>query len=62
MRGFQQLLLALDGAGAGHHLDFFAAHDDAAGVDGGVLWVRLAADELVALLNRRDGLNLRPGG
>ena len=40
---------------------FFGAHDHAAGVDGGVLRVRLAADELVAFLDRRDRLDLRPG-
>ena len=59
-----ELLLALDRAGAGHEAqrlpgaDFLAADRD----DRILALLRLAADQLVALLHAMDVLNLRPGG
>ncbi len=61
MRRGQQLLLALDRARARHDLKPGAADDHAvAQGDRGVGRVRLAADELEALLDGRDAFDLRP--
>src|SRR5206468_4630792 len=49
-------------AGSCHHLKFFSADDRTAHIDCGITGMRFAADELVALLDRHDALDLRPGG
>ena len=62
--GGHELLLALDRAGAGHVAELFPGADLLpVDLDDGVLaFAGLAADQLVALLDPVDVLDLRPGG
>jgi hypothetical protein len=55
--GGQQLFLAFDRARPGHDVELFAADDVFADADGGIGRMRLAADELVTLLDGHDALN-----
>ena len=53
----EQLLLALDRAGAGHDLDLPSADHHATRCNRGIGRVRLAADQLEAFLDRNDALD-----
>src|SRR5215211_1707148 len=58
--GGQQLRFALDRTRAGHHVELASANDVAAHVDGRVARMRLAADELEALLDGHHAFDLWP--